>query len=50
MGQTRVVEGSVRKKTNVRKLQRERKEERLAQAEFERKEELKNLTKKEMNE
>ncbi|KAI5655822.1 hypothetical protein M9H77_33009 [Catharanthus roseus] len=53
MGHSRVVEGSVRKKTNARKLQRERKEERMAQAEFERKEELKhlkNLKKKEMRE
>lgn len=53
LGHSRVVEGSVRKKTNARKLQRERKEERMAQAEFERKEELKylkNLKKKEMNE
>ncbi|KAL8133764.1 uncharacterized protein LOC141712655 [Apium graveolens] len=53
LGHSRVVEGSVRKKTNARKLQRERKEERMAQAEFERKEELKylkNLKKKEMTE
>lgn len=53
MGHSRVVEGSVRKKTNARKLQRERKEERMARAEFERKEELKhlkNLKKKEINE
>ncbi|XP_047340466.1 protein KRI1 homolog [Impatiens glandulifera] len=53
LGHSRVIEGSVRKKTNARKTQRERKEERLAQAEFERKEELKhlkNLKKKEMKE
>ncbi|WOG97496.1 hypothetical protein DCAR_0416836 [Daucus carota subsp. sativus] len=53
LGHSRFVEGSVRKKTNTRKLQRERKEERIAQAEYERKEELKylkNLKKKEMNE
>ncbi|MCD9644494.1 hypothetical protein HAX54_032719 [Datura stramonium] len=52
-GHSRKVEGSVRKKTNARKLQRERKEERMAQAEEERKEELKrlkNLKKKEMKE
>ncbi|XP_057504913.1 protein kri1 [Actinidia eriantha] len=53
LGHSRVVEGSVRKKTNARKVQRKSKEERLAQAEFERKEELKhlkNLKKKEMKE
>ncbi|XP_024988854.1 protein KRI1 homolog [Cynara cardunculus var. scolymus] len=53
MGFSRKVEGSVRKKDNARKLQRKNKEERMAQAEFERKEELKhlkNLKKKEMNE
>lgn len=53
LGHSRVVEGSVRKKTNARKLQRERKEERMAQSEYQRKEELKylkNLKKKEMNE
>nr|XP_016510683.1 PREDICTED: protein KRI1 homolog [Nicotiana tabacum] len=52
-GHSRQVEGSVRKKTNTRKLQRERKEERMVQAEEERKEELKrlkNLKKKEMKE
>ncbi|KAA8518114.1 hypothetical protein F0562_015588 [Nyssa sinensis] len=53
LGHSRVVEDSVRKKTNARKLQRKRKEERMALAEAERKEELKhlkNLKKKEMNE
>ncbi|XP_073144993.1 protein kri1 isoform X2 [Henckelia pumila] len=53
MGHSRRVEGSVRKKENSRKLQRDRKGERIAQAEFERKEELKylkNLKKKEINE
>nr|XP_027091418.1 protein KRI1 homolog [Coffea arabica] len=53
MGHSRVVEGSVRKKTNARKVQRLRKEERMAQAEFERREELKhlkNVKKKEMME
>ncbi|KAE9448540.1 hypothetical protein C3L33_19555, partial [Rhododendron williamsianum] len=53
LGHSRVVEGSVRKKTNARKAQRKSKEERMAQAEFERKEELKhlkNLKKKEMKE
>lgn len=53
MGHSRRVEGSVRKKENSRKLQRDRKDERIAQAEFERKEELKylkNLKKKEINE
>lgn len=53
LGHSRVVEGSVRKKTNARKAQRKSKEERMVQAEFERKEELKhlkNLKKKEMKE
>lgn len=53
LGHSRFVEGSVRKKTNARKVQRKSKEERMAQAEFERKEELKhlkNLKKKEMKE
>lgn len=53
MGFSRKVDGSVRKKDNARKLQRQNKEERMAQAEYERKEELKhmkNLKKKEMNE
>uniref|UniRef100_A0A1D1Z208 RING-type E3 ubiquitin transferase n=1 Tax=Anthurium amnicola TaxID=1678845 RepID=A0A1D1Z208_9ARAE len=53
LGHSRVTEGSVRKKTNARKLQRKSKEERIAQAEFERKEEvkrLKNLKKKEIQE
>lgn len=53
MGHARFTEGSVRKKSNTRKLQRKSKEERMAQAEFERKEELKhmkNLKKKEIEE
>ncbi|MQL98401.1 hypothetical protein Taro_031111 [Colocasia esculenta] len=53
LGHSRVTEGSVRKKTNARKLQRKSKEERMTQAEFERKEEvkrLKNLKKKEIQE
>lgn len=53
MGHSRKVEGSVRKKDNARKSQRESKEKRMAQAEFERREELKrlkNLKKKEINE
>ncbi|KAL6984401.1 hypothetical protein U1Q18_017778 [Sarracenia purpurea var. burkii] len=53
LGHSRFVEGSVRKKTSARKVQRKSKEERMAQAEFERKEELKhlkNLKKKEMKE
>lgn len=53
LGHSRVIEGSVRKKTSSRKLQRKSKEERMAQAEFERKEELKhlkNLKKKEIQE
>ncbi|CAI9102692.1 OLC1v1000999C1 [Oldenlandia corymbosa var. corymbosa] len=52
-GHSRIVEGSVRKKSNTRKLQRERKEERMAQAKFEMKEELKhlkNVKRKEMKE
>ncbi|KAI3796140.1 hypothetical protein L1987_38805 [Smallanthus sonchifolius] len=53
MGHSRKVEGSVRKKENARKIQRENKKERMAKAEFERNEELKylkNLKKKEINE
>ncbi|XP_010922956.1 uncharacterized protein [Elaeis guineensis] len=53
LGHSRFIEGSVRKKTSSRKLQRKSKEERMAQAEFERKEELKhlkNLKKKEIQE
>lgn len=53
MGHSRKVEGSVRKTENARKLQRERKEERMVQAEYERNEELKhlkNLKKKEIKE
>lgn len=53
LGHSRFIEGSVRKKANSRKLQRKSKEERMAQAEFERKEELKhlkNLKKKEIQE
>ncbi|CAI9755825.1 unnamed protein product [Fraxinus pennsylvanica] len=53
MGHSRKVEGSVRKKENARKVQRERKEERMVQAEYERNEELKhlkNLKKKEIKE
>ncbi|KAG7533292.1 Kri1-like C-terminal, partial [Arabidopsis thaliana x Arabidopsis arenosa] len=53
MGQSRVVEGSVRKKDNARKVQRKSKEERMKMAEIERKEELKrlkNVKKKEMKE
>lgn len=53
MGYSRKVEDSVRKKDNARKLQRKNKEDRIAQAEFERKEELKhmkNLKKREINE
>ncbi|WOL10342.1 hypothetical protein Cni_G19097 [Canna indica] len=53
LGHSRVVEGSVRKKTSSRKVQRKSKEERMAQAGFERKEELKhlkNLKKKEIQE
>ncbi|KAL4203277.1 hypothetical protein AMTRI_Chr01g127090 [Amborella trichopoda] len=43
LGHGRYFEGSVRKKSNARKLQRKSKEERMALAEFERKEELKHL-------
>ncbi|CAA6657007.1 unnamed protein product [Spirodela intermedia] len=53
LGHSRVTEGTVRKKTNARKLQRKSKEERMSQAELERKEELKrlkNLKKKEIQE
>ncbi|KAG1338268.1 protein KRI1 [Cocos nucifera] len=53
LGHSRFIEGSVRKKTSSRKLQRKSKEERMVQAEFERKEELKhlkNLKKKEIQE
>ncbi|CAH8261651.1 unnamed protein product [Arabidopsis lyrata] len=53
MGQSRVVEGSVRKKDNARKVQRKSKEERMKLAEMERKEDLKrlkNVKKKEMKE
>lgn len=53
MGQSRIVEGSVRKKDNARKAQRKSKEERMKMAELERKEELKrlkNVKKKEMTE
>ncbi|KAK1425683.1 hypothetical protein QVD17_21038 [Tagetes erecta] len=53
MGHSRKVEGSVRKKENSRKVQRENKKARMAQAEYERIEELKylkNLKKKEINE
>ncbi|PIA54395.1 hypothetical protein AQUCO_00900737v1 [Aquilegia coerulea] len=53
LGHARVTEGSVRKKDNTRKLQRERKEQRIAEAEHQRKEELKhmkNLKKKEIQE
>ncbi|XP_072953569.1 uncharacterized protein [Typha angustifolia] len=52
-GHSRVIEGSVRKKTSNRQQQRKSKEERMAQAELERKEELKhlkNLKKKEIQE
>ncbi|KAJ0961214.1 hypothetical protein J5N97_000808 [Dioscorea zingiberensis] len=52
-GHARVTEGSVRKKSNSRKVQRKSKEERMALAEYERKEELKhlkNLKKKEIQE
>ncbi|GAB2229152.1 hypothetical protein Droror1_Dr00023288 [Drosera rotundifolia] len=51
LGHSRFVEGSVRKKENARKRQRERKEERIAQATKAMKEEvkrLKNLKKKEI--
>ncbi|KAL3641285.1 hypothetical protein CASFOL_016253 [Castilleja foliolosa] len=53
LGHSRRIEGSVMKKEKARKFQRDRKEERMIQAEFERKEELKrlkNLKKKEINE
>lgn len=53
LGHSRQVDGSVRKKDNARKRQREHKEERMVQAEIERKEEvkrLKNLKKKEIEE
>ncbi|KAL8268920.1 hypothetical protein R6Q59_002718 [Mikania micrantha] len=53
MGHSRKVEHSVRKMESKRKTQRENKKQRMAQAEFERNEEikyLKNLKKKEMNE
>ncbi|KAI0504914.1 hypothetical protein KFK09_015871 [Dendrobium nobile] len=53
LGHSRITEGSVRKKSSNRKTQRKSKEERMAQAEFERKEELKqlkNLKKKEIQE
>lgn len=53
LGHARFTEGSVRKKTSSRKAQRKSKEERMAQAELERKEELKhlkNLKKKEIQE
>ncbi|KAK9291627.1 hypothetical protein L1049_019576 [Liquidambar formosana] len=43
LGHARFVEGSVRKKTNARKVQRKSKEERMTIAELERKEELKHL-------
>ncbi|KAM0953931.1 putative KRR1 interacting protein [Dioscorea sansibarensis] len=52
-GHARVTEGSVRKKSSSRKVQRKSKEERMALAEYERKEELKhlkNLKKKEIQE
>lgn len=53
LGHSRIMEGSVRKKSSSRKTQRKSKEERMAQSEFERKEELKhlkNLKKKEIQE
>ncbi|KAF0923430.1 hypothetical protein E2562_006331 [Oryza meyeriana var. granulata] len=53
MGHSRFVEGSVRKKESSRKLQRKRKEERIARAKQEQAEELKhlkNLKKKEIAE
>ncbi|KFK35841.1 hypothetical protein AALP_AA4G044000 [Arabis alpina] len=53
MGQSRVVEGSVRKKDTARKAQRKNKEERMKMVEIERKEELKqlkNVKKKEIKE
>ncbi|PKA48862.1 hypothetical protein AXF42_Ash016378 [Apostasia shenzhenica] len=51
LGHSRITEGTVRKKTSSRMTQRKSKEERMARAEFERKEELKhlkNLKKKEI--
>ncbi|XP_010466786.1 PREDICTED: protein KRI1 homolog [Camelina sativa] len=53
ISQSRVVDGSVRKKDSARKSQRKNKEERMKMAEIERKEELKrlkNVKKKEMKE
>ncbi|KAG0479993.1 hypothetical protein HPP92_010624 [Vanilla planifolia] len=53
LGHSRIVEGSVRKKSNSRKEQRKSKGARLIQSEFERREELKhlkNLKKKEIQE
>ncbi|XP_010513238.1 PREDICTED: protein KRI1 homolog [Camelina sativa] len=53
ISQSRVVDGSVRKKDSARKAQRKNKEERMKMAEIERKEELKrlkNVKKKEMKE
>lgn len=50
LGHSRFVEGSVRKKDNARKLQRKSKEERIAQKELERKEELKHLKNLKMRE
>ncbi|XP_019096448.1 PREDICTED: protein kri1-like, partial [Camelina sativa] len=53
LSQSRVVDGSVRKKDSARKAQRKNKEERMKMAEIERKEELKrlkNVKKKEMKE
>ncbi|XP_020578547.1 protein KRI1 homolog [Phalaenopsis equestris] len=53
LGHSRIADGSVRKKSSSRKTQRKNKVERMAQAEFERKEELKhlkNLKKKEIQE
>ncbi|KAK9673486.1 hypothetical protein RND81_12G170400 [Saponaria officinalis] len=53
LGHSRVVEGSVRKESNSRKMQRERKKERMELAEIERREEvkrLKNLKRKEIQE
>ncbi|CAH8320266.1 unnamed protein product [Eruca vesicaria subsp. sativa] len=50
MGQSRIVEGSVRKKDNARKKQRKNKEDRLKIAEIERQEELKRLKNVKKNE
>ena len=53
LAHSRVIEGSIRKKTNSRKLQRKSKEERFSQVEIERREELKrlkNIKKKEIQE